>query len=94
MQNLTEGRSSVKVKGKVFHVHVIKAYSESRGIAPLILNLRTRWRYINFTPRQLYPPKKNAGAHRTGGWLGPRASLDVLNNKNKTSKYLGKRKFS
>jgi hypothetical protein len=39
-----------KVKGKVL-VHVMKAYRENRGIAPLILNLGARWRWvINITP--------------------------------------------
>ena len=32
-----------KIKGEVL-VRIMKAYSENRGIAPLILNLRARWR--------------------------------------------------
>jgi hypothetical protein len=44
----------VKVKGKVVPIHGMKVYM-SRGIAPLILNLDTRWRWeVNFTPRPLY----------------------------------------
>jgi hypothetical protein len=31
-------------KGKVLPVRAMKAYSGSAGIAPLILNLSTRWR--------------------------------------------------
>jgi hypothetical protein len=31
-------------KGKVFLVHAMKAHRVSRGTAPLILNLGTRWR--------------------------------------------------
>jgi hypothetical protein len=43
---------------KIFSVHAMKAYSGSRGIAPLILNLSTRWRWVvNFTPQLLYPQK-------------------------------------
>jgi len=39
-------QTAIKVfkKGKVFPVHARKAYWGSRGITPLILNLRTRWR--------------------------------------------------
>jgi hypothetical protein len=45
----------VKVKGKVFPVHAMRVYRGSRGIAPTILNLGTRWRWVvNFTPRPLY----------------------------------------
>jgi hypothetical protein len=31
-------------KGKAFPLHAIKAYRGIRGIAPLILNLGTRWK--------------------------------------------------
>jgi hypothetical protein len=31
-------------KSEVVHVHAMKAYKESRGRAPLILNPGTRWR--------------------------------------------------
>ena len=31
---------------------------------------------VNATPRPLYPWGKNGGTHRTGGWMGSRASLD------------------
>jgi hypothetical protein len=38
----------------------MKAYRGSRGTAPLILNLGTRWRWVvNFTPRPLYPRKEH-----------------------------------
>jgi hypothetical protein len=48
-----------ELKGKVVPVHAMKAYGWSRGIAPLILNLGTRWRcVVNFTPRSLYPGKE------------------------------------
>jgi hypothetical protein len=34
----------------------MKAYRARRGIAPLILNLGTRWKIVaNLTPRPLYP---------------------------------------
>jgi len=31
-------------KGNIFFVHAMKPYRWRRGIAPLILNLGTRWR--------------------------------------------------
>ena len=49
----------------------------SRGIAPLILNLSTRYIcVVNFTPWPLYLREVNPVTHRTGGWVGHRASLD------------------
>jgi hypothetical protein len=44
-------------KHKVVPLHAMNAYSESRGIAPLILNLRTRRRWeVNITARSLCHP--------------------------------------
>ena len=41
---------------KVENVHTMKIYRGNRGIAPLILNLSTRWSgVVTFTPWQLYP---------------------------------------
>jgi hypothetical protein len=41
---------------KFEHVHTMKTYRGSGGIALLILNLSTRWReVVTFTPWQLYP---------------------------------------
>ena len=60
-------------------VHATKAYRGSRGAAPLILNLGTRWRWaVNFTSRPIY------ARVRTGGWMGLRAGLGVL-DKRKTA---------
>ena len=42
-----------EVQGRMWScpVHIMKAYRESRGIAPLILNLSTIWRSaVSFTP--------------------------------------------
>jgi hypothetical protein len=49
----------------------------SRGIALLILDLGSRrgW-VVSTTPRPLYP-RERRGTHCTGGWVGPRAGLDV-----------------
>jgi hypothetical protein len=47
------------------------------GIAPLFLDLGTRrgW-VVSTTPRPLYP-RTRPGTHCIGGWVGPRAGLDV-----------------
>ena len=48
------------VLGKVVPVHAMKAYVDSRGISPLILNLSTRWKWVvKFTPWLIYPSDKN-----------------------------------
>jgi hypothetical protein len=52
---------------------------DSGGIAPLILNLGTRWRLVvSFLPRPHYPPENNHGVHRIWGWVDHRVGLDVL----------------
>jgi len=66
-------------KGKVLPVYAINAYRRSTGIAPLILNLRTWWRrVVSFISWLIYPYEKNPSIQWTGGWVGPRASLDNL----------------
>ena len=43
-------------KGKIVHINTLKAYTGRRGIAPLILNLRSKCRWvISFTLWLLYP---------------------------------------
>jgi len=42
------GKIKGKIRGKLVPVHAMKAYSESRGTAPLILNLGVRWRLRRF----------------------------------------------
>jgi len=49
-------RSFSTAPKKASPAHAIKAYSRSRGIAPLIRNLNTRWRrVVKFTPRTPKP---------------------------------------
>jgi hypothetical protein len=44
----------------------------SQGIALIILNPDTRWRWaVNFTPRPLYPPAKNFITHWIKSWVVP-----------------------
>jgi hypothetical protein len=75
----------VNVKGKVKIVlvpflterHAMKAYCGSGGIAPRILDLDTRWRWVvSFTPWPFYP--QGEGTHWIGDCLDPRAGLDVV----------------
>jgi hypothetical protein len=53
-----------------------RAYRGSRGIALLILDLSARrgWGQ-HHTPPALF--RERPGTHCTGGWVGPRAGLDV-----------------
>jgi hypothetical protein len=48
-----------------------------RGIALLFIDLGARrgW-VVSTTSRPLYP-RERPGTHCTGGWVGPRAGLDV-----------------
>jgi hypothetical protein len=47
------------------------------GIAPFILKIGTRWRWVViFTPWRLYSRGKTL-SHWTGGWVAHRAGLDV-----------------
>jgi hypothetical protein len=56
-----------KEKGKVFAVQIMNAYRGSTGIAPLILNLGTRWKWVvNFTPQPFYPKERTPIEHEAG----------------------------
>jgi hypothetical protein len=60
-----------------------KDVSGSRGIAPRILGLGTRWRLVvSFTPRPLYPQGKGSCTHWIGGWVGPSDVLDAVVKRN------------
>jgi hypothetical protein len=59
--------------------HSMKAYWGSGGIAPCILDLGTRWRWvISFTFGPLYPRERYPCTHWIGDWVGPRAGLDEV----------------
>jgi len=46
---------------------------------PHILDLSTRWGWVvSFKPPPLYFREKAPGTRWTGGWVGPRACLDVV----------------
>jgi hypothetical protein len=55
----------------------LRAQRGSRGIDLLMLDLGARrgW-VVSNTPRPLWPQEK-PGTHCIGGWVGPRAGLDV-----------------
>jgi len=70
-------RTILHKKTTVVPVHAMKAYRGRSGKTPFILNLGT-WRWpFNCTHRQLYTGGKAPGTHWTGGWVDPRACLDV-----------------
>jgi hypothetical protein len=48
----------VKVKVKVFPLHVMQAYKENTGIAPLILNLGARWNEWSTSQSGGFTPEK------------------------------------
>jgi hypothetical protein len=56
----------------VFCVHAMKLCNGSRGVAPLILNLGTRWRWVvNFTPQPLYPWERTSWPIKYKAGWGP-----------------------
>jgi hypothetical protein len=66
---------------KVVTVHTMKKYKVEggRGIAPLLLNVRARRKWVvNITPRPFYPQLRNTIP--VGGSVGPRTCLDVFQN--------------
>jgi hypothetical protein len=57
----------------------MKAYCGSGGIAPRILDLGTRWRWVvSFMLRPLYPGEIVPGTHWIGGWMVSRTGLDAV----------------
>jgi hypothetical protein len=69
-----------KVKVKVPRNRPEGPEGGGRGIALLFLDLGARREWVvSTTPRPLYP-RGRPGTHCTGGWVGPRAGLDVCEN--------------
>jgi hypothetical protein len=57
----------------------MEAYWERGGIAPRILDLGTKWKWMaSFTPRPLHPQGNTPGTHWIGAWVDPRASLEAV----------------
>ena len=56
--------------GNFFSAHTMKADRGSRGVAPLILNLGTGWKWVvNFIPSSTLPLRKNPATHSVGSWV-------------------------
>jgi hypothetical protein len=73
----------VKLSCALTEYHTMKAYWGSRGIAPCILDLGTRWNLvISFTPQPLYAQGKSPGTRKIGVWVGPRAGVDAVVKRN------------
>jgi len=54
----------------------------SGGIAPRILRLGTRWKWVvGFTPRPLYSGKRAPAIQRIRGWVCPRVDLEAMAKK-------------
>jgi hypothetical protein len=72
----------LEVKGKTekFYLFTSRRHKGSRYTDPLLNKLCTRWTWeISLTYRPLYPPRRNSrGTHRTGGNLGLRDCLEIL----------------
>jgi hypothetical protein len=69
--------SNINVKVKLSHYRPELAQKVGRCIALLFLKLGARrWWVVSTTPRPLYP-RERPGTHCTGGWVGPRAGLDM-----------------
>jgi len=65
----------IKVKWSRYRPRV--AQRVGRGIALLFHDHGTRRRWVvSSTPRSHFYPRERPGAHITGSWVGPRASLD------------------
>jgi hypothetical protein len=48
-----------QAKGKIFSLQVMESYRGEEGVAPLIINPDTRWRWAaNVTPRLVLLPKE------------------------------------
>jgi len=70
---------NVYVRRKVVSILPMKAHRGSRGKAPLTLNLGVKWKWeVNFITWPLHSLGKSLGNHWTVGKVGPRAYLDVI----------------
>jgi hypothetical protein len=61
--------------GKVIPIYAMQAYRGSEGIGPLILNLR--W-LVSLMHQLLYSSRMSSRITIEGGWMCPRASLDII----------------
>jgi hypothetical protein len=69
-----QGRGEVAPVLFLTEHHAMKAYWGSGDIAPLILDLGTRGRWVV----SLMSPGRAPGTNWLGGWVGPRAGLNAV----------------
>jgi hypothetical protein len=94
IRTLVHGVSQkVKVKLSLCFFKLATRYEGVLGsgdIAPHILDLGTKWRWVvSFTPPPLYPQGKGPGTHWIGGWVGSRAVLNAVVKRKIPSQYRG-----
>jgi len=54
--------AEIKIEGRLFPIQATNHTRELEGLAPLILDLGTRYRWmVNITPQSLYPLGKKVG---------------------------------
>jgi hypothetical protein len=60
----------------------MKTYWGSGDIVPRILNLGTKWNcMVSFMPVRFTTGDRAPVTHWIGGWVGPRAGLDAVDNR-------------
>jgi len=67
----------VKGRNKAIHVHIVRAHGEDGGIAPVILNLGTRWREWSASRSDRFTQGERAlGTLWRGVWVGPQRQAE------------------
>jgi len=73
-----DAKSTVLVKVKLFLFMSCRHVLGSRGIAPLIHDHSTKWKWVvRLMPKLLYPLGRNPSTHWIGGWVDADACLDI-----------------
>jgi len=79
VERLQQVRHLTSCEDEIVSVRATKAYRGSRGTAPLILHLDTRWhRLLSLTPRHFTTGRGATGSLWLGGWVGSGTGLDCL----------------
>jgi hypothetical protein len=64
---------------KVVPIHAVGAHRSSSCVSPLVLNLSTTWRsWPTWHANRFTPTERTPRNWWTEGWVGPRASLDIM----------------
>jgi hypothetical protein len=79
VKRLWQVRHLTSCKGEIVSVCATKACRRSRGTAPHILHLDTRWRpVVSLTLRHFTTGRGASGSLWLGGWVGSRTGLEGL----------------